>query len=105
LAQEGIEVAVLDLRWLSPLDEGALFRAVRASSGRVVVLHEANETGGFGGEVVARLAQSIFDDLTGPVQRVGLPDVRVAASPVLQQAVFPSVDRVKRAVHATMRSI
>ena len=103
LAQEGLEVAVLDLRWLAPLDEQTLFRAVRASSGRVVVLHEANETGGFGGEVVARLAQSIFDDLTGPVQRVGLPDVRVAASPVLQQAVFPSVDRVKRAVYATMR--
>jgi 2-oxoisovalerate dehydrogenase E1 component len=103
LAQEGIEVAVLDLRWLSPLDEQSLFGAVRASSGRVVVLHEANETGGFGGEIVARLAQSTFDDLTGPVQRVGLPDVRVAAAPVLQQAVFPSVERVKRAVRATMR--
>jgi 2-oxoisovalerate dehydrogenase E1 component len=103
LAQEGLEVAVLDLRWLSPLDDEALFEAVRASSGRVVVLHEANETGGFGGEIVARLAQNVFNDLAGPVQRVGLPDVRVASSPVLQQAVFPSVDRVKKAVHATMR--
>jgi len=103
LALEGIDVSVLDLRWLSPLDEEALIGAVRASSGRVVVLHEANETGGFGGEVVARLAQRAFDDLAGPVQRLGLPDVRVAASPVLQQAVFPSVDRVKEAVRATMR--
>jgi len=103
LALEGIDVSVLDLRWLSPLDEDALIGAVRASSGRVVVLHEANETGGFGGEVVARLAQRAFDNLAGPVQRVGLPDVRVAASPVLQRAVFPSINRVKEAVRATMR--
>ncbi len=100
LAAEGIDVSVLDLRWLAPLDEESLLSAVRGASGRVVVLHEANVTGGFGGDVVARIAERAFESLTAPVRRVGLPDVRVPSAPILQQALFPSIDDVVRAVKA-----
>ncbi len=55
LAEEGLDVGVLDLRWLCPLDEDGLRAAVRRAGGKVIVLHEANRTGGFGAEITARL--------------------------------------------------
>ena len=56
-------VAVLDLRWLSPLDEDALRQVALDAGGRVVVAHEANRTGGFGAEIVARLHEMLGDTL------------------------------------------
>lgn len=97
LAASGVSATVLDLRWLAPLDEAAIVSAVRDSSGKVVVVHEANVTGGFGAEVAARLAERHLDELDGPVMRVGLPDVRVPAAPSLQRELLPSVDRVVQA--------
>ena len=57
------DVGVLDLRWLCPLDNDGLRAAVKSASGKVVVLHEANRTGGFGAEVVARLHEFFGNDL------------------------------------------
>ena len=95
-------MSVLDLRWLAPLDEEALLSAVKNASGRVVVLHEANVTGGFGGDIAARIAERAFDSLTSQVRRVGLPDVRVPSAPNLQQALFPSIEDVVQAVKRSM---
>ena len=86
LEEAGIAATVLDLRWLAPLDEDAIARSLEATSGRVVVIHEANITGGFGGEIAARLSERHFDSLTGPVLRIGLPYVRVPSAPILQEA-------------------
>lgn len=91
LASEGIDVAVLDLRWLAPLDEPAIEAALSASSGRAIVLHEANLTGGFGAEIAARIAEQRYAAPSGPVVRIGLPDIRVPSSTVLQESVMPSV--------------
>ncbi|TKG71698.1 alpha-ketoacid dehydrogenase subunit alpha/beta [Prauserella endophytica] len=91
LSEAGIEVSVLDLRWLRPLDEEALHSAVRAAGGRVVVAHEANLTGGFGAEIVARVQAEHFASLAAPVERVAAPDIRVPAAPSLQKAVLPGV--------------
>src|SRR3984893_15684411 len=60
LAEEGVDVGVLDLRWLCPLDNDGLRSAVKSASGKVIVLHEANRTGGFGAEVVARLHEFFY---------------------------------------------
>lgn len=98
VSADGIHVAVLDLRWLAPLDERAILDAASASSGRVLVLHEANVTGGFGAEIVARLSERAFTELSGPVVRIGLPDIRVPAAPTLQDAVLPSADTVAQAL-------
>lgn len=88
-AAAGIDVEVIDLRWLSPLDVGTVAESVARTS-RAIVVHEANITGGFGAEVAARIGESSFHDLDAPVGRVGLPDVRVPAAPHLQRAVVPS---------------
>ena len=99
LSGEGIEVCVLDLRWLAPLDDDAIMAAVRLC-GRVLVLHEANVTGGFGAEIAARISERHFDLLDGPVVRLGSPDVRFPASPTLQAALVPDAAAVADAVRA-----
>lgn len=94
LASEGISATVLDLRWLNPLDEAAIARAVEATGGKVMVVHEANLTGGFGAEIAARLVDNYFHLLDGPVRRVALPDVRVPSAPVLATALMPDAARI-----------
>ena len=90
LAAEGIEASITDLRWVSPLDAAAIAEAV-SRPGRVLVVHEANTTGGVGAEVVARISNDLFDLLDAPPARLGTPDVRMPAAPVLQAALIPDV--------------
>lgn len=97
LGATGISVGVLDLRWLAPLDEAELAKAVQ-KYGRVVIVHEANSTGGFGAEVAARIAEQYWDQLKGPVVRVAAPDIRMPASPVLQRALLPNAESIMAAV-------
>jgi 2-oxoisovalerate dehydrogenase E1 component len=94
LAAEGIDVGVLDLRWLCPLDNDGLRAAVKSASGKVIVLHEANRTGGFGAEVVARLHEFFDNDLALSIARVATPDMRIPASPVLLRALLPTAAKV-----------
>lgn len=94
LAEAGIEATVVDLRWLSPLDDETIERVVRASRGRVLVVHEANVTGGFGAEVAARIQERHFDWLDAPVARLGTPDVRIPSAPSLQRALLPDAARI-----------
>jgi 2-oxoisovalerate dehydrogenase E1 component beta subunit len=89
-------VRVLDLRSLVPLDETAILDSVRDCS-KVVVLDEANATCAAGAQVAALIAHRGFEDLDGPIVRVSTPDVPIAFSPPLEQALLPSVDRVKEA--------
>ena len=98
LAARGLEVAVLDLRWLCPLDENGLRAAVREAGGHAVVLHEANRTGGFGAEVVARLHELLGTELDLQIVRVATPDMRIPAAPILQRALLPTADKVMDAV-------
>jgi acetoin:2,6-dichlorophenolindophenol oxidoreductase subunit beta len=97
LAAEGIEAAVIDLRWLSPLDLDPVLESV-GRTGRLVVAHEANRTGGFGAEVAARVAAEAFDSLDAPIERVALPDVRIPAAPALNRALVPNADSITAAV-------
>ena len=98
----GISAAVLDLRWLSPLDEVAIGRAVANSGGRVLVVHEAVLTGGFGAEIAARIHENCGGMLRAPVRRLATPDVRIPASPVLQAALIPDADAIEKAVRAML---
>jgi 2-oxoisovalerate dehydrogenase E1 component beta subunit len=93
LDREGASVEVLDLRSLAPLDKQAILESVKKTS-RALVVHEANMTGGFGGEIAALIAQEAFDYLDAPVMRVASLDVPVPFSPPLERAVLPSLDRV-----------
>lgn len=96
LSDEGVEASVLDLRWINPVDEAAIMTALRDSGGRLLIVHEANLSCGFGAEVAARVAERYPGDLRPVLRRVALPDVRVPASHVLQTALLPSLLDVMR---------
>jgi 2-oxoisovalerate dehydrogenase E1 component beta subunit len=74
LEKDGISVHVLDLRTLIPLDQEAVLQAT-AKTGKVLIVHEDNQTGGFGGEIAALIAQEALFELDAPVQRLAGPDV------------------------------
>lgn len=100
LAAEGHEVGVLDLRTLAPWDVDACVAAIRRT-GRALVLHEAPQTGGFGGEVAATLGRAAFEWLDAPVMRLGALDTPVPFSPALE-AIHSPRDRVTDAVRALL---
>ena len=93
---DGASVEVLDLRSLVPLDEQAILDSVERCS-KVVIVDEANSTCAAGAQVAALIAERGFESLDGPVVRVATPDVPIPFSPPLEQAVLPSVDRVREA--------
>ncbi len=93
---DGASVEVLDLRSLVPLDEDAILDSVARCS-KVVIVDEANMTCAAGAQVAALIAERGFEDLDGPVVRVATPDVPIPFSPPLEQAVLPTVDRVREA--------
>jgi pyruvate/2-oxoglutarate/acetoin dehydrogenase E1 component len=93
---DGASVEVLDLRSLVPLDEAAILASV-AKTSKVLIVDEANETCAAGAQVAAIIAEKGFEDLDGPVRRVATPDVPIPFSPPLEQALLPSVERVKEA--------
>jgi 2-oxoisovalerate dehydrogenase E1 component len=97
LQAEGISVSVLDLRWLNPLDEKSMAEIVGASSGKLLIVHEANKTGGFGAEVSARLSENYPGLLTAPIKRLATLDSRIPSSPILQGALIPSVTKIVEA--------
>jgi len=96
LAAKGVEVEIVDLRTLVPLDEEAVLRSV-AKTGRAIVLHEAPRTGGFGGEVAATIAEKAFEYLDAPIVRVTAPDTPVPYSPPLEEFYLPGKDDVLEA--------
>lgn len=93
---EGIDVGVLDLRTLVPLDLEGLAAAVRRT-GRAVVVHEAPMTAGFGAEVVARLVEDCFDYLEAPVIRVTGYDTPYPPA-TIETHYLPNVERILAAV-------
>ena len=103
LADSGIDAAVLDLRWLSPLDDRLLIDLSKQVR-RVLVVHEANLTGGFGAEVAARVTENAFRELVAPVLRLATPDVRMPAAPALQSALLPSRSTIGDAVRTLVRA-
>jgi pyruvate dehydrogenase E1 component beta subunit len=99
-AEDGVEIEVLDLRWLKPIDVAGLTASV-ARTRRAVVVHEAPLTSGLGAEISALIAENCFGDLRAPVQRVAGWDVPYP-SPVLEDEYLPSIDRILEAVQKTL---
>ncbi|HUQ90240.1 MAG TPA: alpha-ketoacid dehydrogenase subunit beta [Bryobacteraceae bacterium] len=89
MEKEGLSVEIIDVRTLVPLDEETILASVRKTS-RAIVLHEATLTGGFGGEMAARITEKAFEDLDGPVLRMAAPDIPVPYSPSLEEAYLPN---------------
>ncbi len=96
LEKEAIDLEVVDLRTLLPLDQEAILESVRKTS-KVIVLHEATKTGGIGAEISALISEYCFDHLDGPILRIAAPDTPVPYSPPLEEFFLPKVDDVLRA--------
>jgi 2-oxoisovalerate dehydrogenase E1 component beta subunit len=88
LEKEGLDVEVIDLRTLAPLDKPAILASVRKTS-KVMVLHEASRTGGIGGEISATISEEAFEWLDAPVVRVASLDTPVPYSPPLEEYYLP----------------
>lgn len=98
LEKEGISVHVLDLRTLMPLDKEAILEAA-AKTGKVLIVHEDNKTGGVGGEVSAIIAEEALFELDAPIRRLCGPDVpAMPYSPPLEKEFMLSVDKVAKAI-------
>jgi 2-oxoisovalerate dehydrogenase E1 component beta subunit len=95
LAKEGIDLEVVDLRTLSPLDRPAIVQTVKKTN-KVIILHEDTKTGGIAGEVAAIINEEAFDDLDGPIVRIAALDTPVPFSPPLEEYFLPKVADVVR---------
>ncbi len=95
LSKEGIELEVLDLRTLLPLDRQAIAETVKKTN-RVIVLHEDVRTGGIAGEIAAVINEEAFDWLDAPIVRITSKDTPVPFSPPLEQWFMPNVSDVVR---------
>jgi 2-oxoisovalerate dehydrogenase E1 component beta subunit len=93
LSQEGLELEVIDLRSLLPIDKETILESVKRTS-KVFVLHEDTRTGGIAGELAAIICEEAFEYLDGPVLRVTAPDTPVPYSPPLEEFFLPKVGDV-----------
>jgi pyruvate dehydrogenase E1 component beta subunit len=101
LAREGVEAEVLDLRSLQPWDEAAVLESLSRTH-RLVIAHEAVEAFGVGAEIAARMADVGFDELDGPILRVGAPFTPVPFAKPLEAAWRPDAARIAAAVRRTL---
>jgi 2-oxoisovalerate dehydrogenase E1 component len=97
LAEEGINIEVVDLRSLVPMDEQSIIESVTKTN-RCLVVHEDKVFGGFGGEIVAFINENCFEALDAPVRRVGSTFTPVGFNRILEKATLPNADKVEAAV-------
>jgi len=97
LASEGIDVEIIDLRTLIPLDIETIVQSVN-KTGKLVIAHEAVKTGGYGAEIAATVMDQAFDSLDGPVKRVGAAFTPIPFGHALESAVLPQEQDIISAV-------
>jgi pyruvate/2-oxoglutarate/acetoin dehydrogenase E1 component len=97
LAKKGIDVEVIDLRTLLPLDLESLLQSIHKTN-RAVIVHEGCRRGGIGAEIASNIMEEAFDFLDAPVQRVGTLDVPIPYSEPLEKAVIPDEEDIMTAV-------
>jgi len=90
--EDGVEVEVVDLRWLSPIDTATVVESVGRTR-RAVIVHEAARTAGLGAEVSARITERLFGTLRAPVERVTGYDVPTPSG-ALEDEQIPNVHRI-----------
>jgi len=97
LAKEGMDLEIIDLRTLAPLDREAIVQTVHKTN-KIIVLHEDTRTGGIAGEIAAIINEEAFDDLDGPIVRITALDTPVPFSPPQEERFLPQVrDLIEKA--------
>jgi pyruvate/2-oxoglutarate/acetoin dehydrogenase E1 component len=102
LAEEGIDVEVVDPRTLVPLDQQTIVDSVK-KTGRLIVSHEAYTNAGYGAEIISRVVESAFDYLDAPPLRVCARDVPMPYNAVLETAALPQIEDLVAAARALVR--
>ncbi|MDH3192777.1 MAG: alpha-ketoacid dehydrogenase subunit beta [Acidimicrobiia bacterium] len=97
VADDGIDVEVLDLRTLKPLDTSAILETA-TKTGKVIIVHAANRMVGVGAEVAALIAEEAFESLDAPIVRIGGLDTPVPFSPPLEDAYRPTAAKIEAAI-------
>ena len=98
VAPDGIDVEVVDLRTLKPLDKDTVLESVK-KTGKLLIVHEDNITGGVGAEVAALVAEEAFEFLDGPVTRLCGPDVpTMPFAQTLEDAYMPNTEKIAQAL-------
>jgi len=98
LAKEGKSCEVIDIRTLVPLDINAVINSVKKTH-KLVIVHEAVKTGGFGAEIASQICDSeAFFHLDAPIKRVGAKDCPIPFSPILEHDCLPNVERIEEAI-------
>ncbi len=101
MEKEGVSVEVIDLRTIAPYDEEAVLKSVR-KTGRALTLHEAVRPFGTGAEIAANIQEKCWDDLKGPVRRIGGTFSAVPFASHLEQAWIPSKDEIAGQIKASV---
>lgn len=101
LAEQDIEVEIIDPRTLVPLDKELIYNSVR-KTGRLIVVEEDNLTNGWGAEIAALAADEVFEWLDAPIKRVAAPDVPPPFAPVLEKEYLPSEEKIIAAVKSVL---
>jgi len=97
LEKEGIDVEVVDIRTVNPLDTETIIESVKKTN-KVLVAHEDTLFQGFGAEISAQIAEFAFEYLDGPVRRLAGADTPVPFSPVLEDEALPQTDNITEAL-------
>lgn len=97
LAEDGIDVEVIDPRTLVPFDLETVLESVRRT-GRLIAVEENHHRGGWGGWLLAEVAERALEYLDAPLRRLTLPDVPIPFSPPLEAAVLPGEEDIRRAI-------
>lgn len=95
--EKGYSVEVVDIRTLVPFDEETVLQSAK-KTGRVLIAHEASLTGGFGGEIAARIADKAFEFLDAPIKRIAAFDSPTPFAPTLEKAVLPNAEKVRKGI-------
>ncbi|MCK4417401.1 MAG: hypothetical protein KAV99_04480 [Candidatus Latescibacteria bacterium] len=102
LEEEEISLEVIDPRTLVPLDEETIFRSVK-KTGKLIIVHEDNLTGGWGAEVAALVAEKAFDYLDAPIKRICAPNTPVPFAPVMENYYLPGAEDIINGVRQLCR--
>lgn len=95
LQKEGVSIEVVDIRTLVPFDEETVLASARKTN-RVLITHEATLTGGFAGEISARITEKAFDALDAPIKRVAAFDSPTPFAPTLEKAMLPNAEKIEK---------
>lgn len=98
LEEEGYSIEIIDIRTIVPLDEETIFNSVK-KTGKAVIIHEDTLYAGFGAEISAKIADSCFQYLDGPIKRIAAKDTHIPYHPLMENYILPTRKSIKEGLY------